>query len=124
MSNKKPTAADENSCDGSYGIMPVDNPAFVEKVQQIFGAVFRFLGYVDLPDKGCYVLVSPLDEASETIMIFEAACDEDISELSEYSFGLETDEAVCLDVLKLFYEKYLSKEDGREAERRRIYGTL
>ena len=124
MSNKKTTSVAENSCDGSYGIMPVDNPAFVEKVQQIFGAVFRFLGYVDLSDKGCYVLVSPLDEASETIMVFDVACDEDISELSEYSFGLETDEVVCVDVLKLFCEKYLSKEDGREAERQQIYGML
>ena len=117
MSNKKTTSVAENSCVGSYGIMPVDNPAFVEKVKQIFGAVFRFLGYVELPDKGCYVLVSPLDEDSETIMIFVAACDEDISELSEYLFGLETDEAVCLDVLKLFCEKNLSKADRREAER-------
>ena len=116
MSNKKLTEHNKSDCSNgnSNGIIPIDNPAFVEKVQQIFGAIFGFLGYVDLPDKGCYVLVSPLDEASETIMIFEAACDEDISELSEYSFGLETDETVWLDVMDAFCKKYAPQKNGTE----------
>ena len=126
MSNKKPTVYSESDCGkgNSNVTIPIDNPAFVERVKQIFRTVFKYLGYVDIPDKGRYVLVSTLDEDSNTIMIFEVACDEDISELSEYSFGLETDEAVCLDVLKLFCEKYLSKEDGQGAEREQIYGML
>lgn len=126
MSNKKLTENNESNCSNgsNNGNIPIDNPAFVERVKQIFGTVFKYLGYVDLPDKGCYILVSPLCEDSDTIMIFGAACDEDIAELSEYSFGLETDEAVCLDVLKIFCKKYLLKEDGHIAPHEQIYKTL
>lgn len=86
-----------------------DDQQLIDKIMGIWGPDYAFLGYVEIPNTGFYVLLKTTfkkGNAFDCVLILEMDnCDS--SELSEHSFAI-ADESLIPTVFEAFCHKYKS----------------